>query len=89
MTCQHLAEARFDFPPAPLECPECVASGDRWVHLRRCMLCGHVGCCDSSTNKHARRHFHETSHPIIASHEPGEDWLWCYVDETYLDRAAE
>lgn len=89
MTCQHLAEAQLELPSAPHECPDCVVGGDRWVHLRRCMLCGHVGCCDSSPNRHARRHFHETSHPIIASHEPDEDWLWCYADETYLERAAE
>ena len=55
--------------------------GDSWVHLRLCLSCGHVGCCDSSKNKHATKHFHRTKHPIIQSFEPGEDWRWCYVDE--------
>ena len=58
-----------------------VAGGDQWVHLRLCLFCGHVGCCDDSRNKHATAHFHSTRHPIIESLEPGEDWRWCYVDE--------
>lgn len=62
-------------------CPECVLTGDSWVHLRLCMECGHVGCCDSSRNRHATRHFHSSHHPIIRSIEPGESWTWCYVDE--------
>ena len=66
------------------ECEECLKIGGRWVHLRECMTCGHIGCCDSSKNKHARKHFHATEHPIIRSFEPGEDWRWCYVDEIYL-----
>jgi len=66
-------------------CPECVALGDSWVHLRICMLCGHVGCCDNSKNKHATRHFKASQHPIIKSIEPGEDWAWCYVDDDFLD----
>jgi uncharacterized UBP type Zn finger protein len=68
-------------------CEDCLKTGDTWVHLRLCMSCGHVGCCDSSKNKHATRHFHETKHPIIRSHQPGEDWGWCYVDEVELDFA--
>jgi uncharacterized UBP type Zn finger protein len=68
--------------------------GDRWVHLRMCLACGHVGCCDSSKNKHATGHFHATRHPVMRSFERGEDWAWCYVDEDYvspeaLDRALE
>ena len=63
------------------ECKECIQMGDTWVHLRLCMICGHVGCCDSSKNKHATKHFHSTSHPLIRSIEPGERWVWCYVDE--------
>ncbi len=63
----------------------CVKSalklGDTWVHLRLCLICGHVGCCDSSKNKHATKHFHKTKHPLIRSIEPGESWIWCYVDE--------
>ena len=66
-------------------CPECVALGDSWVHLRICMICGHVGCCDNSKNKHATAHFKATQHPIIKSIEPGENWAWCYLDESYLD----
>ena len=68
-------------PRTPGGCEECLASGSRWVHLRLCLTCGHVGCCDSSPNRHATRHFHATSHPIVQSLEPGEDWRWCYADE--------
>src|SRR5579871_1947063 len=66
-------------------CPECVALGDTWVHLRICMICGHVGCCDNSKNKHATAHFNKTKHPIIKSIEPNEDWAWCYLDKSFLD----
>jgi uncharacterized UBP type Zn finger protein len=62
-------------------CEECIKTGDSWVHLRLCMECGHVGCCDSSKNKHATKHFHTAKHPVIRSIEPGESWTWCYVDE--------
>ncbi|MGC2210884.1 MAG: UBP-type zinc finger domain-containing protein [Candidatus Korobacteraceae bacterium] len=62
------------------ECEECAESGDTWVHLRMCLTCGHVGCCDSSKNKHATKHFHRTQHPLMRSIEPGENWMWCYVD---------
>lgn len=65
-------------------CPECVARGDEWVHLRICMSCGEVGCCDSSPNRHARAHSRASGHPIIKSIEPGEDWAWCYPDDAYL-----
>ena len=79
--CQHLT-ALTSLKTAPSRlCPECVALGDTWVHLRTCQDCGHVGCCDNSKNKHATKHFHATQHPVIASAEPGEQWLWCYVDE--------
>ncbi|MGC2620819.1 MAG: UBP-type zinc finger domain-containing protein [Acidobacteriaceae bacterium] len=61
-------------------CEDCVKVGDRWVHLRLCLECGHVGCCDSSKNKHATKHFHGTKHPLMRSIEPGEAWVWCYVD---------
>ena len=61
-------------------CEECLKSGDSWVHLRLCMDCGHVGCCDSSKNKHATKHFHTTHHPIMRSIEQGENWYWCYLD---------
>ena len=68
-------------PPLRRGCEECLRSGDTWVHLRLCLMCGHVGCCDSSKNKHATKHFWSMQHPIASSLEPGEDWRWCYVDE--------
>jgi uncharacterized UBP type Zn finger protein len=61
-------------------CEECLKIGQRWVHLRKCVVCGHVGCCDQSIGKHATKHAHETGHPVIRSAEPGEDWKYCYVD---------
>jgi len=73
--CTHLDEAQDVFPSGD-GCVECLASGDRWVHLRLCMTCGHVGCCDSSPNKHATAHYHAEAHPLVTSYEPGEDW-WC------------
>ena len=82
--CRHTAMARVQRYDKRV-CPECVAMGDSWVHLRICMVCGHVGCCDNSKNKHATAHFKGTQHPIIKSIEPGEDWAWCYPDESYLD----
>lgn len=84
--CSHLFEIGNDVTPkTPNGCEECLKTGDRWVHLRLCVTCGHVGCCDESKNKHATKHFHSTSHPIIKSFEPGEDWGWCYVDELFLE----
>jgi uncharacterized UBP type Zn finger protein len=62
-------------------CEECVKTGDTWVHLRMCLECGKVGCCDSSKNRHATKHFHETKHPVMRSIERGESWVWCYIDE--------
>lgn len=66
-------------------CEECLQMGEIWVHLRVCLTCGHVGCCDDSKNKHATRHFHATGHPVIRSKEPGERWGWCYVDRIVKD----
>ena len=85
--CTHLDQIK-EVTPASEGCADCIALGDSWVHLRMCMTCGYVGCCDHSKNKHATRHYKETGHPIIRSIEPGEDWAWCYVDEVGL-RAAE
>ena len=82
--CEHIREAK-DFRPAKHVCEECVKIGDRWVHLRMCLDCGHVACCDSSKNKHATKHFHSTHHPVMRSIEPGEEWGWCYVDEAEYD----
>jgi uncharacterized UBP type Zn finger protein len=87
-TCTHLGEIRDVTPRTPQGCEECLQIGDTWVHLRICMICGHIGCCDNSKNKHATRHFHATNHPIMRSLEPGEDWGWCYPDELFLDAAG-
>jgi uncharacterized UBP type Zn finger protein len=84
--CEHVLESK-DLPPKAHVCEECVKMGDRWVHLRICLTCGHVGCCDSSKNKHATKHFHASRHPVIRSIEPGESWGWCYVDEAMYDLA--
>ena len=78
--CQHLDQIRIRNTSTHV-CGECVKTGDRWVHLRLCLSCGHVGCCDSSKNKHATKHFHSAKHPLIRSIEPGESWVWCYVDQ--------
>jgi CPA2 family monovalent cation:H+ antiporter-2 len=83
-TCPHLADV-VRVTPRTDGCEECLAIGSPWVHLRLCLSCGHVGCCDSSPNRHATRHFHESGHPIMGSLEPGEKWAWCYVDEVMLD----
>ena len=80
MQCKHTNEIRTTQTDKHV-CEECVKTGDTWVHLRLCLECGHVGCCDSSKNKHATKHFHHTKHPLIRSIEPGEAWVWCYVDE--------
>jgi hypothetical protein len=72
-------------PPGPAEaCADCVPIGGRWVHLRRCLSCGHVACCDSSPNRHATAHWHATGHPVTASAEPREHWAWCYADTALL-----
>ncbi len=78
--CTHLTSIKVTETGAHV-CEECVKTGDNWVHLRMCLTCGHVGCCDSSKNKHATKHFEKTRHPLIRSIEPGENWIWCYVDE--------
>jgi uncharacterized UBP type Zn finger protein len=82
--CEHLAEIRDVAPRTPGGCEECLAAGDWWVHLRLCLTCGHVGCCDSSPNRHAIRHHQATMHPIIGSFERGETWRWCYVDQQFV-----
>jgi uncharacterized UBP type Zn finger protein len=78
--CTHLNSVRHVVPSGD-GCVECLAMGDTWVHLRLCRTCGHVGCCDDSKNRHARKHAGATAHPIISSFEPGEDWSWCFIDE--------
>jgi len=81
--CKHLSEVH-EVTPSAQGCEDCLKTGDSWVHLRMCLTCGHVGCRDSSKNKHAAKHFHATRHPIMKSVQPGEQWGWCYVDEIYL-----
>ena len=79
-TCAHLEMIKQVTPSAD-GCEDCLKTGDVWVHLRLCLICGHVGCCDNSKNKHATKHFHDTQHAMIMSYEPGENWIWCYADE--------
>jgi len=85
MVCTHTDMIRIKaVQPGSKGCEECLKIGDSWVHLRICLTCGHVGCCDQSKNKHATKHFKETGHPVIQSFEPGEDWKYCYIDHEYL-----
>jgi uncharacterized UBP type Zn finger protein len=81
-SCQHTDTIRVvELPPEVAGCEECLEQGTRWVHLRMCQTCGHIGCCDDSPEKHATAHYERTEHPIIRSAEPGEDWSWCYLDQ--------
>lgn len=82
--CAHLGEIRDVAARTPDGCEECLAMGAEWVHLRKCLTCGHIGCCDDSRNRHATKHFHTTDHPIVQSFEPGEDWRWCYKDQALV-----
>jgi uncharacterized UBP type Zn finger protein len=82
--CTHLDQIR-DVKPHTKGCEECLKTGSRWVHLRMCLSCGHVGCCDSSPNKHATKHFHSTGHPLIRSAEPGENWAYCNADDIFME----
>ena len=82
--CTHLNDVR-DVQPSGNGCVDCERIGGRWVHLRMCMTCGHVGCCDSSPNRHASAHFRGSGHPLVESYEPGEDWWWCYVDDVAFE----
>ena len=84
--CTHTDQIKIMKPQAHV-CEECVKLGDTWVHLRLCMICGKVGCCDSSKNKHATKHFHAAKHLSMRSIERGENWGWCYIDEVELDFA--
>ncbi len=81
--CTHLGSISVSELPErhPLECEECVKIGGYWMHLRMCLQCGKIGCCDNSPNRHATVHFEEAGHPLIRSAEPYEDWFWCYVDQ--------
>ena len=83
-SCTHLDQIQ-DVKPSAQGCEECLKTGDWWVHLRECLVCGHVGCCDSSPNRHATKHFHSTEHPLVQSFEPGENWIFCYVDKIVME----
>jgi uncharacterized UBP type Zn finger protein len=82
--CSHLDQIR-DVAPSGPGCKVCLEKGGTWVHLRMCQTCGEIGCCDNSPGKHATRHFHTSSHPLIRSFEPGEDWFWCYADDLFFE----
>lgn len=82
--CSHVADHAKKVKPRSKGCEECLKTGQTWVHLRMCLECGHVGCCDSSPGQHARAHFRDAEHPLIQSAERGENWKWCYIDEVYL-----
>jgi len=86
--CSHLDMIETFEANTPEGCEECLKTGSRWVHLRLCLTCGHVGCCDSSPNKHASKHAAEQEHPLVQSFEKGEDWIWCYVDEVAMQPAT-
>ena len=81
--CTHRDQIR-DVTPNSDGCEECLAMGDTWIHLRLCLTCGHVGCCNDSKNKHAFKHYHATHHPLVKSMEAGEDWIWCFADEVMV-----
>jgi hypothetical protein len=82
--CEHLNQVK-EVTPSAKGCEDCLRIGGTWMHLRLCTGCGHVGCCDSSPNRHATKHFNQTRHPIIKSFEPGEDWGWCFIDEVFFE----
>ena len=83
--CAHLDQIRDVEPSTTQGCTDCLAIGEtNWVHLRECLSCGHVACCDSSPRRHATGHFRGSGHPIMRSFQPGEDWRWCYVDEALV-----
>jgi len=85
MACEHVELINEDVVPSASGCEECLRDRTWWVRLRICLICGHVGCCDSSPHRHARAHYHETGHPIIQSFEPGQEHMrWCFADETVV-----
>jgi uncharacterized UBP type Zn finger protein len=85
--CTHLLAVEPGVSPSAPGCEDCLRIGSWWVHLRMCLTCGHVGCCDQSPNRHATKHYGATGHPLIRSIEPGEDWAWCYIDEVPMEVA--
>jgi hypothetical protein len=85
MECPHFETMSLDVPASGDGCVECLATGGHWLHLRRCLTCGHIGCCDSSPGRHATAHFHASDHPVVQSYEPGEEWIWCFVDSVAVE----
>ena len=83
--CAHISAVKTVKHPHKRECEECVKTGSKWVHLRTCQTCGATLCCDSSPNRHASKHSHSSNHPVIASAEPGESWLYCYPDDAFAE----
>jgi uncharacterized UBP type Zn finger protein len=85
--CEHVTAKTLRVVERPARgCEDCLKIGGQWLHLRKCLTCGHVACCDSSPNRHASAHFRGTQHPIVSSAEPGETWCWCYIDERALSQ---
>jgi hypothetical protein len=84
-TCSHLQAIQSVKTPKLRQCDECVKIGSRWMHLRTCQTCGATLCCDNSPNRHATKHAHATHHPVVASAEPGEQWLYCYPDDAFAE----
>jgi Zn-finger in ubiquitin-hydrolases and other protein len=87
--CTHLDQVHDVSPRTPEGCEECLKMHGQWVHLRLCLSCGHVGCCDQSPGTHATKHFHQSHHAIMRSFQPDEDWGWCYLDEVMMEPAPE
>ncbi len=85
MECPHVSQIDTNIKAGTQVCEDCMKLGDTWVQLRVCKTCGYVGCCDSSKNRHARAHHHETGHPIIGPAASGQEWLWCYIDDAYVE----
>ena len=83
--CGHLDQVDVGVTPSGAGCKECLETGDVWIHLRLCMRCGHVGCCDSSKNRHATKHSQATDHPVVRSFQPGESWYWCFPDRLMFE----
>jgi uncharacterized UBP type Zn finger protein len=88
-TCTHLDQIELRELPAEVDgCEDCLRTGGKWLHLRICLKCGHVGCCDNSPGRHATAHYRSIAHPLIRSYEPGEDWYFCYVDDLAFELAG-
>ncbi len=85
LDCEHADQIDPTAAPDADGCSDCLAKGDTWVHLRMCLTCGHVGCCDNSKNRHARAHWYHTEHSVITSREPGEDWIFCFADNAVAE----